>query len=422
MKNIRRFIVAAILVACFSVTSQAQRQTTLYIDDGSGNFTTLTAPSGPSSIVFPSGGGTLLTSATQMLYGTPSPGNNLYTTGANYLFDVSYGATTTSEAGALITADATVGATVPSVSATGLTISATADATDEGSEQATGLSISTTGTNGANAYDIVGSSDNWQVDNLGDGDFSTLYAQSDYNVPQLSINSLGTGDDIDGDNWYVDNSGNFSTGDVNITGDNNPALTIFSNAAPGGLDVDGTSDFWSVYNTGDATFVTLEARKHAIGTTPALLIDNGAGNDITGNSWSVDGTGNISTGGTMTTTGALTTGATSTAGQLVIQHGDGTASDANTVTSVATTAVANTLPLTSGAIANTYAGNGTLSGGTVTISITGVTSTDIVVVSYTGTPDGTAGHIGATVATNQVLVNSDNLGDDNGVNVIVVRP
>jgi hypothetical protein len=421
MNTTLRLVCAMVIIACFALSSKAQRQTTLYIDDGNGNFTTLTAPSGPSSVVFPSGGGTLLTSASQMLYGTPAPGNNLYTIGTNYLFDVSYGATTTSQAGALITADATVGGTVTSVNATGLTISATADATDANFETETGLSISTTGTNGASGYDIVGSSDNWQVDNFGDGDFSTLYAQSSYNVPQLSINSLGSGDDIDGDNWSVDNSGNFSTANIDILGSNTAAaLSIFSN---GTTDITGTSDYWQVNNAGDGTFVTLEARKHASGTIPALLIDAGSGNDITGNSWSVDGSGNISTGGTMTTTGALTTGATSTAGQLIIQAGDGTASDANTVTSVATTAAANTLPHTSGAIANTYAGTGTLVAGTIAITVNGVTSTDIVVVSYTGTVDGNAGtYLTATPTSNTITVTSSNGSDDNNVNVIVVRP
>ncbi|GEM_PF-6015607 len=38
-------------------------QTSIYIWDGSGNMTTLTAPSGPGTIIFPSGGGTLLTTS-----------------------------------------------------------------------------------------------------------------------------------------------------------------------------------------------------------------------------------------------------------------------------------------------------------------------------------------------------------------------
>ncbi len=57
-----RIVVAMLVLVCFSAIASAQvRQTKLYIDDGSGHFTVLTGASGGDTLVFPSGGGTLMT-------------------------------------------------------------------------------------------------------------------------------------------------------------------------------------------------------------------------------------------------------------------------------------------------------------------------------------------------------------------------
>ncbi len=59
--NSIRFIGVIVAITCFSLTSYAQRQTRLYIDDSTGNFTTLQVPtgSGGGTITLPSGTGTL---------------------------------------------------------------------------------------------------------------------------------------------------------------------------------------------------------------------------------------------------------------------------------------------------------------------------------------------------------------------------
>src|SRR5450631_2926572 len=77
-----------VLSTLTALVAHSQRQTRLYIDDGFGNFEVISASPGGGTLQFPSGSGTLITSANQMLYGTASPGNNTYTTPGNYLFDV----------------------------------------------------------------------------------------------------------------------------------------------------------------------------------------------------------------------------------------------------------------------------------------------------------------------------------------------
>ena len=61
MKITFRIIAALIAVASFSLTASAQRQTKLYIDDGLGNFSILSAPLGGGTVTLPSGSGSLFT-------------------------------------------------------------------------------------------------------------------------------------------------------------------------------------------------------------------------------------------------------------------------------------------------------------------------------------------------------------------------
>ena len=57
------------MIACFSLSSSAQRQTKLYIDDGNGHFTVLVG-SGGDTVTFPATGGTLLTTGGNIVIST----------------------------------------------------------------------------------------------------------------------------------------------------------------------------------------------------------------------------------------------------------------------------------------------------------------------------------------------------------------
>jgi len=60
--------IVALAFCFFSSRTNAQiRQTKLYIDNGSGGFTTLTAPSGPGTLILPSSGTVLTTSSTNTI-------------------------------------------------------------------------------------------------------------------------------------------------------------------------------------------------------------------------------------------------------------------------------------------------------------------------------------------------------------------
>jgi hypothetical protein len=62
MKTTLRLVSAIVMIACFSLSASAQRQTALYIDNGSGLFTKLTATGGGGTLNLPSSG-TLLSSS-----------------------------------------------------------------------------------------------------------------------------------------------------------------------------------------------------------------------------------------------------------------------------------------------------------------------------------------------------------------------
>ena len=61
MKITRRFFVAVVLIASLSLSASAQRQTKLYIDDGTGLFTILKAALGGGTLTFPNGTGMIVT-------------------------------------------------------------------------------------------------------------------------------------------------------------------------------------------------------------------------------------------------------------------------------------------------------------------------------------------------------------------------
>jgi hypothetical protein len=64
MNTASRMVLVILALVCFSGIVSAQvRQTKLYIDDGSGHFTVLTGANGGDTLIFPTGGGTLLTTS-----------------------------------------------------------------------------------------------------------------------------------------------------------------------------------------------------------------------------------------------------------------------------------------------------------------------------------------------------------------------
>jgi hypothetical protein len=64
-----RFVCAIAMIACFSLSANAQRQQALYIDNGSGGFTTITATGGPGTLNLPSSGSLLSSGAGQVING-----------------------------------------------------------------------------------------------------------------------------------------------------------------------------------------------------------------------------------------------------------------------------------------------------------------------------------------------------------------
>jgi hypothetical protein len=70
MNTTFRLVCAMVIIACFSLSSYAQRQTKLYIDDGSGHFTVLQGATGGGTITFPSASGQLLSTASAIAVDT----------------------------------------------------------------------------------------------------------------------------------------------------------------------------------------------------------------------------------------------------------------------------------------------------------------------------------------------------------------
>jgi hypothetical protein len=63
MKTTFRLVYAIVMIVGFTASVSAQRQTSLYIDDGHSSFSILTAPLGGGTVTLPSGPGTLFTPA-----------------------------------------------------------------------------------------------------------------------------------------------------------------------------------------------------------------------------------------------------------------------------------------------------------------------------------------------------------------------
>jgi hypothetical protein len=69
---------AVLFLFVFDSHAQSIPQTSLYIGDGSGHLTALTAPTGPGIFLFPSGGGTVLTTATGLINPMSAAGQMIY--------------------------------------------------------------------------------------------------------------------------------------------------------------------------------------------------------------------------------------------------------------------------------------------------------------------------------------------------------
>jgi len=66
----RTLILVLLAGMFFTASASAQRQTKLYIDDGSGHFTILQGASGGDTVTFPTAGGTLLTTGGNIVIST----------------------------------------------------------------------------------------------------------------------------------------------------------------------------------------------------------------------------------------------------------------------------------------------------------------------------------------------------------------
>ena len=77
MKAIFSFLCAIMMIASSSLTSFSQiRQTELYLDNGSGGVTTITATGGPGTLNLPSSGSLLSSGSGQTISGTLTLGVN----------------------------------------------------------------------------------------------------------------------------------------------------------------------------------------------------------------------------------------------------------------------------------------------------------------------------------------------------------
>jgi hypothetical protein len=76
MKTALRLVYAIIMIVCFSLSSNAQRQTALYIDNGGGLFTKLTATGGGGTLNLPSSGSLLSSGGSQTIDGLLTLGVN----------------------------------------------------------------------------------------------------------------------------------------------------------------------------------------------------------------------------------------------------------------------------------------------------------------------------------------------------------
>ena len=195
MKIPSTIAIAIIVVASFSATSIAQRQTKLYIDDGNGNFTTLQTSSGGGTLTLPSGSGFLSLGAGGVtLQGTPPL---VQETGSINLSGDIIG-------GSSLTTEGTI--TASNIGGGNLII----DPTGAGSGNLLQFNAS-----GGTTEDIYGTGGHWDVTPTGLGTFSSI---NTLNVNTFSLYTL----------LNIEQSGNYT---LNVP--NDPTFTLLEEGGNG---------------------------------------------------------------------------------------------------------------------------------------------------------------------------------------------
>ena len=264
MKTISHIAFAIIIVAFFSFSAHAQRQTKLYIDDNTGHFSILQATNagGGGTLTFPAGNGTLVTSASSpalgsLLYANGAGGWTTLTPGTN-----TYALTLTSgvpewqpETGFSLPYNQsfapglnTAAFTITNTSDGGYAIEGIDNSSGSGGgvgvrgETSTGIGVVGITTNGIAGVDAAssGTALGLYCVNLGTGGSSGSaigsFTGSGNTQPNISINNFGNGPDIEGtnDSWQVIDA-DLTLG---LNGTTNPIagqLNILDGTSPGNI-------------------------------------------------------------------------------------------------------------------------------------------------------------------------------------------
>jgi hypothetical protein len=261
MNTTSRILSVIVSIAFFSFSAYGQRQTKLYIDNGSGAFSVLES-AGAGTITFPTGTGTLVTSAS-----SPSIGSLIYANGAGGWTTLSPGTNTyaLTLTGGIPEWEPEAGFSLPY-----------SQSFAPGSSTAA-FAITNTSNSG---YAIEG------IDNASSGGIG-LFGQTNTGAAGVDGSSAGTGPGL-----YGSNSGTTGSALATYTflGNSQPNISITNYGH--GPDIEGSNDAWQVDKSGNGTFATLFVAP--TGSQSGIAINN-TGNflDIEGNRWGVDGAGDI---------------------------------------------------------------------------------------------------------------------------------
>lgn len=312
MKRIQLFV-SIVLLTLASLASAQVRQSTLFIDNGSGKFATITAAAltVPRAFTFPDAAGEMTIQ-----------GNAF--NGASQLVQLTGGGAYPALSGAAITSlngsEVASGLVPLAYGGTHTNLNASGGAGQVLKQLTVGgdITVATlaSGDIPNNAANTSGSAATLTTSR-------NIWGQP-FNGSAAVTGALSGATSIDATGDITTSTGMLITGNAGNAG----TVRIFGAGVPIDLTNDGgsTLDAPNIETPGTLSANTIE---HFSGTT--IAINPGAGNAITTD-------GNISvTGGTITASGAITSGATSAAGSLVVFRGDGDAShkvtlDASTVT------------------------------------------------------------------------------------------
>lgn len=355
MKNTSRLAFAFLFTAMFSFAAHSQiRQTHLYIDDGSGNFTILSAPSGGGAITLPASGTILTSTSAWTLTGNSgtTPGTDFIGTKDNVALEFKQD---NMISGILDQAKSNTGfgtsALQNDLSQTGN--NNTAVGHYAGTQITTGSNNTAVGSSAL--FSVATSSSNTAIGSLA----MQNAADGSNNNTAVGVGALG-------------HSGTYT--DCTALGDN-------TNMTGGITDATAVGYSANVYGSntmqlGDALLLNVNTHglfgSHGIsdtisgGATPAItILNSGSGNDVTGtsSSWSVTNTGAATVasaaigGGTRLNVVYAGSGTISAGTSVAIPFGSGTPLEV-IVTSTSSTGV-GTLYVT-GKGAGTFTVNGTI--------------------------------------------------------------